>query len=781
MWLVVALLIGFLFGACSNTKYLQNEETLYLGAYVKINSDKKIKNKGDLENELKLLATPKPNRRFFNQLAFRLWVYNKTKNAEKGLKKWLKESYAEPPVLFNPSDTTTSIAKMKNHLFKNGYFVNKVEAFTDINKQRAEVQYDAYVNHRYRFGTVKYPKNKRGINRVVNFYNKEGLLKTDAPFSINLLNEERVRITKDARNNGYFRFAKDYIVFEFDSTKNDYKVDVTIKINNVDSITRHRRSYIRRVNIYSDYNPNSTKNVSGLDSVQLGFKKYVYKNDVVKHAALNRSVLFKKGRVFKMDEYNGTINKLINLGIYKFVNVKISPYKTENYDSLDATIFLTTKDKIEFEADLEVNTKFEGAGFEIAESNLGSAVSLSHNNLNTFKGAERFVISLLAGAEFNLGKRETIVENMDTTLAGRIGAFEFSAQSSLLIPRFWLPFRNEYDFSNLIPKTVFGLGASYFDTNLYNTIGLNASYGYQWSSTLSKQHRLDPVSINYFQLLNFSDEFEEEQMESITLRSSFEDQLLFGSKYTYVYNSILKEENKNYYYFKGSGELIGNLLNSFIKDTVNTVNDTVNKKLFGVRTAQFVKFDAEGKYYRIFSKNHLLATRIIGGIGIPYGNSEVLPYSRQYYAGGTNGIRAFEARTLGPGIAPLDTALNNFVNQTGELKLEASAEYRFDLAKYLEGALFVDLGNVWQIGNKESPHNNIKENFKFNRFLKDIAVGTGIGLRLDFSYFIIRGDVAIPLRKQWDGTSGFKWINTNRYKLEGTENFVINIAIGYPF
>ncbi len=764
------LILGF--SNCSNTKYLQESEVLYMNAYVKVHTSKKIKNKSDLEADLKQLSTPKPNRRILSTFAPRLWMYNKTKKAEKKIGLWLQESYAEEPVLFDETDVETSKEKMKNYLFKNGYFVNRVEAEPTILNKRAEVNYDVYLNHQYLFGEINYPKTNRAIDQVVNFYMKESLLKPNEPFSLNTLNEERERLTNATKNSGYFRFAKEYIIFEFDSTKNDFKVDVTLKINDVDSVSQHKKSFIRNLTVYADYNPAVGARQADLDSVKIGSIQYFYQQDIVKHSSLKEAILFRKGQIFKTETYNKTLNQLINLGIFKFVNIQINPYQVENYDSLDAIIFLTTKDKIEFEADLEVNSKInaEEAGTERNVYNLGSAVALSHNNLNAFKGAERFVISLLGGVEF-----EPINRSNDASL---INAFEFSLQSSLTIPRFWLPFRNSFDLTNLNPKTVFGGGGSYLSTDFYDNISFSVNYGYQWSNTLKHQHRLNPISISYFNYFNESDEFEEQLERNLALSRSFDRLLLFGTKYNYVYNSILEQDNKHFYYFKGGIELIGNLLNSFIEADAEG-----DKKLFGVKTAQFVKFDTEAKYYRIFSKKHLLATRFTAGMGIPFGNSKVLPNSRQYYVGGTNSLRAFRIRTVGAGLDyVMDSDNNTFANQTGEIKLEANAEYRFDMAKYLEGAFFLDIGNVWNIGDRGDPENNIDQNFKFNRFLTDFAVGTGAGLRLDFSYFIIRGDLGIPLRKQWDRNDGFKWISKDRFVSPPLpERFVFNLAIGYPF
>jgi len=456
--------------------------------------------------------------------------------------KWLQESYAEAPVLFDESDVETSIEKMKNFLFKNGYFVNKVEAEPIILNKRAEVNYDVYLNHQYLFGEISYPKTERAIERVINFYKKESLLKTNEPFSLNTLNKERERLTNVAKNSGYFRFAKDYIFFEFDSTQNNYKVDVTLKINDVDSVTQHKRSFIRNINIYSDYNPVTGAKESNLDSVQLGNLQYFYKKDVIKHNTLKSAVLFKKGQVFKTIDYNTTINKLINLGIYKFVNIEINPYQVENYDSLDAAIYLTTKDKIEFEADLEVNSKInpKDAGLEY---NLGSAIALSHKNLNTFRGAERLVLSVLGGVEFEpLNRKDS---------SNLINAFELSTQGNLIIPRFWLPFKNTFNLDRLTPKTVFGTGGSYLSTDYYDNISFNINYGYQWSNTLKRQHRLNPISVSYFNYLNVNEVFDRQLEDNLALRRSFDRLLLFGTKYTYIYNSILDNNDKHYYYFKG--------------------------------------------------------------------------------------------------------------------------------------------------------------------------------------------------------------------------------------
>lgn len=766
-----------LHSACSNTKYLQNDELLYKKTNVAVQSSlpqNKIKNKSDLANELKQLAIPKPNKRFFNKFAIRLWAYNKSINATKGLKKWINESYGEPPVLFEDESIDITTERMKNYLFQNGYFTNNISHTKDISNKKINIDYTVELNRQHHFGTITFPKNNKGIYNAINFYRGESVLKENAPFSTTRLDEERERIANDAKNSGYYRFNKELIQFELDTNGVKNKVAVELKLKALNDTSLLKKSYLKTIQIYSDttvFNNNIGCEFQQPDTTKLNYKQlgkqkyYIFKEDVISESVLRKAILFKPNLPYSAKDYNSTINNLINLGIYKFVDIQLNPCQKDNYDSLNVLILLTTRKKIEFEADVEVNSRTDASDPLFGFGNLGTAVSVSHSNLNTFGGAERFNVGIFGGIEFQ-------------PFAGKdslINAFELSTQANLLIPRFIVPFEVSPNLGRISPKTSLGIGAQYLNrTRYFESINFNASFGYQWQIRQTIQQRFNLLNINFFRLLSEEPEFTATLATNSLLRNSFTNQLLFGTQYTFVYNSLLDANQGKYTYLKTQVEIVGNLINSFL-----TLNENNEKALLGVKTAQFAKFDVEGKYYRIFSKKHLIANRASIGVGVPFGNSTALPYSKQYFIGGANSLRAFQIRSLGPG-SFLQDETQLFPDQTGEFKIELNTEYRFDMAKYLEGAFFIDAGNMWTLNLKREEDNAAKY-FEFKDLYKELAIGAGAGLRLDFSYFIIRADVAIPLRRQWEN-SNFEWINGNRFSaLNNGERFVFNLAIGYPF
>lgn len=807
--------------ACSNTQHLQKDELLYENTNIIIESalsQNKIKNKSDLAAGLKQLATPKPNKRFLNLFAIRLWAYNNTTDATKGLKKWMNESYGEPPVLFEEENIDLSIDRMQKYLFKNGYFSSSIEPAKDVYNKKISVDYRVTLKKQFQFGGINFPKEKKGIYNVIDFYKDESVLKEATPFSTALLDAERDRIVDNAKNTGYYRFYKDLIRFELDTSVTKNKVAVQLKLKPTTNKAALKKSFIKTIQIYSDFNPylNSTDisensiscnfempDSSSLQYKQLGQQKhYVFKKDIINSNVLKKAILFKPSLAYSAKDYNSTINNLINLGIYKFVDIQLSPCEKDNYDSLNVLILLTTRDKLEFEADLELNSRAGANDPLISWSNLGTAASLSHSNLNVFGGAERFKASIFGGIEF-----QPFNNNPDTLANDLINAFELSTQGNILIPRFIVPFELSPNLGRLAPKTLIGLGAQYLNrTRFFESVNFNSSFGYQWQIRQTIQQKFNLLNINYFRLLNRTEEFISVLEVNNLLKNSFADQLLFGSQYTFVYNSLLDAKKKEYNYLKTEVEVVGNLINFLLEPSNNNEDSVRRKQLFGVQTAQFVKFDVEGKHYRIFSKKHMLANRINLGLGVPYGNSTVLPYSKQYFIGGANSVRAFRIRSLGPGsfvekdsiridtleMDPLkiDTVKIQipFPDQTGEFKIELNAEYRFDIAKYLEAAFFVDAGNIWNLNLNRTQDTLKSKYFEFKDAFKEMAIGAGVGLRLDFSYFVIRADLAIPLRRQWTNkdfevtNENFKWITSNRFKgLPNREKYVLSLAVGYPF
>jgi hypothetical protein len=319
---------------------------------------------------------------------------------------------------------------------------------------------------------------------------------------------------------------------------------------------------------------------------------------------------------------------------------------------------------------------------------------------------------------------------------------------------------------------------------LYFTMNaVNFSYGYTWRETYEKEHDLNPFAVNFARVMKSTPEFDALLRTNPFLRRTFEQQFTIGGNYAFTYNGLADSPRRDQYYFHGMVDVSGNLLN-LIHRTLYQRAPTVAEPfyLFNFRYAQYSKFSTDGRYYHILNKNSRIATRLLAGIGIPYGNSSSLPYIKQFFSGGANSLRGFLPRTVGPGVyVSADSASRrSFLDQAGDIKLEGNIEYRFTMISFLKGALFLDAGNVWLFRHNDALPGG---KFELNHFHRQLAVSSGFGFRIDLTYFVLRFDLGMPLRKPFlDGNGG--WVHRQidfSSKSWRRQNLVLNIAIGYPF
>jgi len=359
-----------------------------------------------------------------------------------------------------------------------------------------------------------------------------------------------------------------------------------------------------------------------------------------------------------------------------------------------------------------------------------------------------------------------------------INSSDFNAKAELTIPRFIAPFIHIKENKNYIPRTVIkGDFTLQRRTDLYSVQSFTAKFGYRWRQTRKKLHEFYPININEIEVSNETQKFIDLISLDNRLQRSFTDVLIGGLQYYYTYNSQANINDRTHHYFKASIETSGNLFS-----TVLGSDKLEPKEIAGLDFAQFTKVTLDLRKYWGFRESDL-AARIILGVGRAYGNSQELPYIKQYFVGGSNSLRSFRIRGLGPGSFYVDPeGLNEiesqFVDQTGDMKLEINVEYRFPVFQYFKSAVFIDAGNVWLISSPDRP----AENFEFGKFYKEIAIGTGLGLRLDFDFFLIRLDIAFPLRAP--SASGFSWRVSSVDLLSKdwrNENLRYNLGIGYPF
>jgi Outer membrane protein/protective antigen OMA87 len=476
-------------------------------------------------------------------------------------------------------------------------------------------------------------------------------------------------------------------------------------------------------------------------------------------------VFFKKGEPYRREDHDLTLNRLMNLGVFKFVNVRFEETDSAGVPHLDAHIYLTPQ--------LMKTIRFELRGVSKSNNFVGPVFNSSYQNKNLFKGAELFKFSLETGFETSISSKQ----------AG--SSYQAGVRTELQLPQFIAPFRIENVSSRFVPKTRIALGFRMLDRlQYYQMISGDAEFGYTWKETLSTEHVLNPFAVTFALLTKRTDKFNELLSTNPLLRKSFEEQFSIGPNYSFTYNDQLDQSEKNHLYFKGSADFSGNILYA-AQSLLTGVKGTPDNphRILGTVYSQYSKFDIDVRHYsNSTGQTTMLASRFIAGAGFAYGNSSTLPYVKQFYIAGSNSIRAFDARSLGPGTykIPDSLATRLFNDQAGDIKLEANLDFRFPIVSIVHGAVFLDAGNIWLVHEDPARPGS---RFSSGTFLDEIAVGTGFGIRFDLSFFVIRFDLAWPLRIP-SLTAGERWV-LDRIKFGDSgwrkNNLVLNIAIGYPF
>ncbi|CAA9195550.1 Outer membrane protein assembly factor BamA [Flavobacterium collinsii] len=755
-----ALSLFFVFG-CSNTKYLPEGDLLYTGGSVTVkDSVLRKKERKELENELNDLLRPKPNKQFLG-LRPKLWFYNMAgePKKQKGIRYWLRTKVGEPPVLFSKVDLDYNAAVLRNFTENRGYFKTRVSADSTVSDKRVTAEYTVVPKKQYRIKSVIFPDDSLAMSRIIGRSSRRSLLKVGQPYDLDVIKAERERIDARLKEKGYYYFNPDYLLAQVDSSKGDHEVKIRLVIK-ADTPPKALTAYkINKVVVY----PNFT---ISKDSVKYQPKDVVqYKDFTIidtantfKPRVFDRAIYFKKGDLYNRKDHNLTLNRFVNLGTFSFVKNEFKPSDSLP-NALDAYYYLTLLPKKFIR--VEVLGKTNSASYT------GTEVNLNWNNRNLFRGAELLTVSIFGGADFQLSGANN----------GR-NIYKLGTETSLTWPRFIVPFFHIEGSSEYVPRTKATVRYEYQNrTQLYALNSFKTSFGYQWKENIRKEHQLNIIDVTYVSPNHVTAQYLADIKQDPSLEKVIEKQLIFGPTYTYTYTNTMQKRRKNTFYFSGDLDLAGNVTGLVTGANIKK-NDTI--KIFDVPFSQFVKMRGDFRHYLKLGKESELASRIILGIGLPYGNSRALPTAKQFVVGGTNSIRAFRARSLGPGSYLNTQTTNNFLpDQSGDLKLEFSTEYRAKLFSIVRGAVFVDAGNVWLLNSDP----NKKGGEITKDFMKDIAVGAGAGLRFDLSFLVLRTDLAFPLRKPYL-PQGQRWVIDDINFGSGPwrkDNLILNIAIGYPF
>ncbi|MEC3875737.1 translocation and assembly module lipoprotein TamL [Chryseobacterium salviniae] len=750
-----------------NTRYLKEGEMLYTGAEINIENDTiSKKEKKNLKSALEANLTPKPNSSFLG-LRPKLFFYNiaKEPKKEKGFNYWLKYKMGEKPVLLGDVDREFNKDIIENYSENQGYFNANAKYDTVSHNKKAKVIYTLRPGARYLISDVKFQQDSTLINREIQNLTDKTLLKKGQPFDLDVIKSERERIDNGLKERGFYYFHPDNIIVQADSTvSKNHKVALNVKLKDNTPDLSTQQFSIDKVVVFPNYNIRDVKD--GKYSVPMNpdsLQKYAHKDIYVidpehkfKPKIFDRALYFKTGDLYNRTNHNLTLNRLISLGVFKFVKNEF-----EVSDSLqhkfDAYYLLTPREL--------QSLRLEALGRTNSANYAGSELNLNWTHRNFFRGAEQFKASVYGAFDVQIGGPEN-AKNI----------FRAGSNVQLSIPRIVAPFRFNSS-SAFVPRTNITLGYEFQNRTEYYTLNtFSGSFGYVWKENARKEHDLKILDITYVSPANVTPLYIERSAGNDAMERVVKKQLIFGPTYSYTYtNTMLPKANTIYY--KGTLDLAGNITGLL---TGANVKKDKEKSIFGVPFSQYAKIENDFRFYHKFNEKTSLATRAIAGVAYPYGNSEYIPFSRQFFSGGSNSVRAFRARTLGPGSFDPRTIPEGFYfDQSGDVKLELNAEYRANLYKFLNVAVFADAGNIWLI-NEDSQ----RPGAKFSKeFLSEIAVGAGVGLRLDFSILILRLDLAMPLRVPYY-ERGDRWafdkINFGDSNWR-RDNLILNIAIGYPF
>ena len=770
-WLII---LAMFFSSCSVTKKLPAGESLYVGAKVKVVADSGIV-KTEIKNVETLLTDfvkPKPNSTILG-FPYKLWFYYLfgEPKGNKGFKSFFRKRFGEPPVLASKSVTAANAKQIDFLLNNEGYFRSFASGELSEKNRKSTAIYTTTLHQRYFIDSISLaPQDTAILGKAYGGKNQISFLKTGSPYRFELISGERERINNVLKRRGHYYFQPDFILIEADSSIGNHKVNLTLKIKPSTSQVNRKVYQIRDVHVLANYGEimlGDTINDKGSEVVFEGIKVNDRTN-TFKPKIFAQAIGFRRGVRYSNNIQDISLSRLINLnGNFKFVKNTFNLVPRSDSALLDVYYYLTPLKAKSVKIELNASTKSNN----FTSTNVG----LSWTNKNTFGGAESLKITGSVGLDFQVG-------GASITL-GSINSTKYEIGAVLTIPRFVIPFYKTNPIKNqALPKTNISVGYEVLNRGgLYDLTSLKATMGYAWKQNNALEHSFTPISVNLVKA-NVSQDFTEEIFRSdnpAAFDQILSDRLIMSSSYTINFTPTPKPNSRSQFTFAGGVEVAGNLASLLSKIGSQ---DNVPQTLFRIPISQYLRLDTDLRYSYALTKSLRIANRFVLGYGLPYGNSISLPFTKQYSAGGNNSIRSFIARSVGPGAYRSTGSISNIFlgSQTGDIKLELNTELRAKFNKYIYGAFFIDAGNVWMQKDAEAYG---PEGVFGSDFYKQIAIGTGIGLRLDFSYLVLRFDLATPVRKPFF-PEGDRWV-LKYFNLKDanwrSENLVLNIAVGYPF
>ena len=758
---VIGIFILLIIVSCSTTKRLGPDETRYTGmGTFEIVSSGNEKLPSVLESELKKTGETDAHDYLFApfiKIPLGLWVYNNWNDSAKGLKGWLYRKWVKDPVLISEVKPELRSRLMQQLLDDNGYFGSQVVYNVEHNKKdekKAAIGYTIHLTNPFRIDSVIYLPEKSRLNNFIDSVAKKSpYLKKGEIFCVDSLEAERVRIANSMRNKGYYYFRPEYIEFLADTLITPGKV--ALQLNLVNDIPDMAKLQYRTGKITTIVLRNSDETMGTPDTMHTTKGELiVYEPARLRKNLIPECITFREGKIFTVRDMNLTQTRLSRLGIFGGIQINVTPSDTNPENPL-VDVYTTAR----FQSPIEVSIAANLTSKSNSYLGPGIVLGLSHNNI--FGGGERLSLQVDADYEWQTGGERN----------KNFNSYEFGVNASLAFPRLLAPKfvkRTRRDLN----WTTISLGANTLNRpQFFNIAEFNAGITYEWRATRHSLNQLTLFKLTYTKLLKHTLEFDSIMTANPAIALGFQSQFIPQLSWNYTYDKFFERERINGINFQTQLTEAGNIFDGIYA----LCGVKGEKKLFGTPFSQFIKGQVQLVYNRrlIRKSDQWIVSRVLIGAEHPYGNSKQVPYSEQFYIGGANSIRAFTIRSLGPGsYRPPNAQRDGYFDQTGTFKLEANVEYRFPIVSILHGAAFVDAGNVWLLKNDPQRPGGLLSG---KTFLKDIALGTGVGLRVDIGVMVLRGDLGYGLHAPYN-------TGINHYfNIKFTKAWCFHLAICYPF
>ncbi|HEC42558.1 MAG TPA: outer membrane protein assembly factor [Bacteroides sp.] len=761
--LVLAGLLILLASSCKPTKYVGEDEFLLDKYKLKVEEDRVD------QKELNTYIKPKPNKNILG-VKFYLGLYNLSGKKDNGFNRWLRK-IGEPPVLYDRFETERNNKQINLYMRNKGYYDAVISDTVKTRKKQAQVTYNILPGQPYTIRSVAYFLEDTSIQSIFLPDTVNTLVKRGDNFDVDVMQNERLRIETLLRDRGYLNFNREYVHYQVDSSLGTHQVDLTLGVKKYIITSEdgyllqvpHRKYKVEEVFIYPGFDPNSA--ISDYQSYIEGLTREEFNNFTFLHEGkmkanpnvVSQSVFILPGELYNAEKVKQSYQHLSSLRIYKVVNITFEEKDSDDQVRRDhypvvCHIQLSPTTNQSYTVELE-GTNSGG--------NIGGGANFNYMHRNLFGGAENFSARFSGGIERLRQSDQQGFGNM----------IELGTEARLTLPQFLLPFKTEDFIRKYNPKTNISASYNYQKRPEYTRSIMQTTFGYNWSGNELVTHIVNPVQFNYVDMINATEAFID-SIRGTYLQHSYEDRLILAANYGLIFSNQKLKKNSDFLYFRSNLESAGFLLSGLARVT-NAPKDSLDRYLmFGNAFAQYIKGDVEFRWYNIFNDKTSLVYRLFLGIAYPYGNTIAIPFEKQYYSGGANGVRAWHVRDLGPGTYS-GTGLTKYPNKTADVKIEANIEYRFKLFWVLEGSLFVDAGNIWSVYPDSE---QVGANFSWDTFYKQFAVGPGLGLRMDFSFFVLRTDFGFQFRDP-SSPEGKRWVIVH----EPLRAPIFNLAIGYPF